>query len=63
MYNSAYQSWSGNFLQMRNRQAARAFQLTAVVRFQAFLAPSPADAAGPIDRRRPRSPRGTTVQP
>jgi len=32
-YNSAYQSWSGNFLQMRNRQASRAFQLTAVLRF------------------------------
>ena len=32
-YNSAYQSWSGNFLQMRNRQPARQFQLTAVVRF------------------------------
>ena len=32
-YNSAYQSWSGNFLQMRNRQASRAFQLTTVVRF------------------------------
>ncbi len=32
-YNSAYQSWSTNFLQMRNRQAARAFQLTTVLRF------------------------------
>jgi hypothetical protein len=32
-YNSAYQSWSGNFLQMRNQQPARAFQLTAVFRF------------------------------
>ena len=32
-YNSAYQSWSPNFLQMRNRQPARQFQLTAVVRF------------------------------
>ena len=32
-YNSAYQSWSPNFLQMRNRQPARAFQLTTVLRF------------------------------
>ena len=32
-YNSAYQTWSSNFLQMRNRQQARAFQLTAVFRF------------------------------
>jgi hypothetical protein len=32
-YNSAYQSWSTNFLQMRNRQPARAFQLTTVLRF------------------------------
>ena len=32
-YNSAYQSWSPNFLQMRNRQSARQIQLTAVVRF------------------------------
>jgi hypothetical protein len=32
-YNSAYQSWSTNFLQMRNRQPARAFQLTTVFRF------------------------------
>jgi hypothetical protein len=32
-YNSAYQSWSPNFLQMRNRQPARAFQLTTVFRF------------------------------
>ncbi len=32
-YNSAYQSWSPNFLQMRNRQPARSFQLTAVLRF------------------------------
>jgi hypothetical protein len=32
-YNSAYQSWSPNFLQMRNRQPARAFQLTAILRF------------------------------
>lgn len=32
-YNSAYQSWSPNFLQMRNRQPARAFQVTAVYRF------------------------------
>jgi hypothetical protein len=32
-YNSAYQSWSPNFLQMRNRQPARAFQLTTTVRF------------------------------
>ncbi|HXH06934.1 MAG TPA: TonB-dependent receptor [Vicinamibacterales bacterium] len=32
-YNSAYQSWSTNFLQMRNRQPARAFQLTAILRY------------------------------
>lgn len=32
-YNSAYQSWSPNFLQMRNRQPARAFQLTVIYRF------------------------------
>jgi len=32
-YNSAYQSWSPNFLQMRNRQPARAFQLTTLFRF------------------------------
>ena len=32
-YNSAYQSWSPNFLQMRNRQPARAAQLTALFRF------------------------------
>jgi hypothetical protein len=32
-YNSAYQSWSPNFLQMRNPQPARAFQLTTLVRF------------------------------
>jgi hypothetical protein len=32
-YNSAYQSWSPNFLQMRNRQPARAFQLTTLLRF------------------------------
>jgi hypothetical protein len=32
-YNSAYQSWSPNFLQMRNRQPARAFQLTTTFRF------------------------------
>ena len=32
-YNSAYQSWSPNFLEMRNRQPARAFQLTTMVRF------------------------------
>ena len=32
-YNSAYQSWSTNFLQMRNQQPARAFQLTLVGRF------------------------------
>jgi hypothetical protein len=32
-YNSAYQSWSPNFLQMRNRQPARQFQFTAVYRF------------------------------
>jgi hypothetical protein len=32
-YNSAYQTWSTNFLQMRNRQLARAFQLTLVFRF------------------------------
>ncbi|HSL21985.1 MAG TPA: TonB-dependent receptor [Vicinamibacterales bacterium] len=32
-YNSAYQSWSPNFLQMRNRQPARAFQLTVIGRF------------------------------
>ncbi|MCC7034863.1 MAG: TonB-dependent receptor [Acidobacteria bacterium] len=32
-YNSAYQSWSPNFLQMRNRQSARQMQFTAVYRF------------------------------
>jgi hypothetical protein len=32
-YNSAYQTWSSDFLLMRNRQQARAFQLTAVFRF------------------------------
>jgi hypothetical protein len=32
-YNSAYQSFSSNFLQMRNRQPARAVQLTIVTRF------------------------------
>jgi hypothetical protein len=32
-YNSAYQSFSSNFLQMRNRQPARALQLTIVTRF------------------------------
>jgi len=32
-YNSAYQSWSPNFLSMRNRQLARAFQLTTIFRF------------------------------
>ncbi len=32
-YNSAYQTWSSNFLLMRNRQPARAFQLTIVGRF------------------------------
>ena len=32
-YNSAYQSWSPNFLQMRNRQPARQIQVTAVLRF------------------------------
>jgi hypothetical protein len=32
-YNSAYQSWSSNFLSMRNRQPARALQLTIVMRF------------------------------
>jgi len=32
-YNSAYQSWSSNFLLMVNQQAARAFQLTVVGRF------------------------------
>jgi hypothetical protein len=32
-YNSAYQSWSPNFLQMRNRQPARAFQLNTMIRF------------------------------
>lgn len=32
-YNSAYQTWSSNFLQMRNRQQAQAFQLTTVFRF------------------------------
>jgi hypothetical protein len=32
-YNSAYQTWSTNFLQMRNRQPARAVQLTLVYRF------------------------------
>ena len=32
-YNSAYQTWSSDFLLMRNRQPARAFQLTIVGRF------------------------------
>lgn len=32
-YNSAYQTWSSNFLLMANQQPARAFQLTAVGRF------------------------------
>jgi hypothetical protein len=32
-YNSAYQSWSSNFLLMRNQQPARAFQLTLTGRF------------------------------
>jgi Carboxypeptidase regulatory-like domain len=32
-YNSAYQSWSPNFLQMRNRQPARALQATFIYRF------------------------------
>ena len=32
-YNSAYQAWSPNFLQMRNQQPARAFQLTLTTRF------------------------------
>lgn len=32
-YNSAYQTWSPNFLEMRNRQPARAYQLTTGVRF------------------------------
>lgn len=32
-YNSAYQSWSPNFLSMRNRQPARAVQMTALFRF------------------------------
>ena len=32
-YNSAYQTWSSDFLLMRNRQQARAFQLTTVFRF------------------------------
>jgi hypothetical protein len=32
-YNSAYQTWSPNFLEMRNRQPARAFQLTTLLRF------------------------------
>jgi hypothetical protein len=32
-YNSAYQSWSSNFLLMVNQQPARAFQLTVVGRF------------------------------
>ncbi len=32
-YSSAYQTWSPNFLQMRNRQPARAFQVTTVFRF------------------------------
>lgn len=32
-YNSAYQTYSSNFLEMRNRQAARAFQLTLGFRF------------------------------
>ncbi len=32
-YNSAYQTWSSNFLQMRNRQPARALQLNFIGRF------------------------------
>lgn len=32
-YNSAYQSWSSNFLLMGNQQPARAFQMTIVGRF------------------------------
>ena len=32
-YTSAYQSWSSNFLLMRNQQPARAFQLTMLARF------------------------------
>lgn len=32
-YNSAYQSWSSNFLLMANQQPARAFQMTVVGRF------------------------------
>ncbi|HYN10560.1 MAG TPA: TonB-dependent receptor [Vicinamibacterales bacterium] len=32
-YNSAYQSWSSNFLLMRNQQPARAFQLNLTGRF------------------------------
>ena len=32
-YNSAYQTWSSDFLLLRNRQQARAFQLTTVFRF------------------------------
>lgn len=32
-YNSAYQTWSSNFLLMANQQPARAFQLTVVGRF------------------------------
>jgi len=32
-YNSAYQTWSSDFLLMRNRQQARAFQFTTVFRF------------------------------
>ena len=32
-YNSAYQTWSSDFLLMRNRQQARAFQITTVFRF------------------------------
>ncbi|MEK6629950.1 MAG: hypothetical protein AABY89_04355 [Acidobacteriota bacterium] len=32
-YNSAYQSWSSNFLLMGNQQPARAFQMTVVGRF------------------------------
>ncbi len=32
-YNSAYQSWSSNFLLMANQQPARAFQMTVVTRF------------------------------
>jgi len=32
-YNSAYQTWSTNFLQMRNRQPARALQVSLIGRF------------------------------